>query len=87
MIANVLQAWVSLKRINVFLNEEETDKYTSVVSSSTAAGDPLVGFKNASFTYGSIEDQEQHGTDSFTLTGLDFAFPAERLSLVVGRGT
>ncbi|OAV90001.1 hypothetical protein PTTG_07447 [Puccinia triticina 1-1 BBBD Race 1] len=68
-ISGVLQSYVSLKRIESFLNEEETEK-------------------DATFTYAANKKDAGSTIESstFRLSGLDFAFPEGKLSLIIGRG-
>ncbi|GAA5908059.1 uncharacterized protein JCM6883_004104 [Sporobolomyces salmoneus] len=82
MFVNVLQAYVSLKRIDKFLAEEETHKY-SVLSESSSEDDPKVGFVDASFTWANEEDARSDSS-VFRVSGLDFAFPEQSLSIILG---
>ncbi|GAA5922614.1 uncharacterized protein JCM15063_003362 [Sporobolomyces koalae] len=77
MFVNVLQAYVSLKRIDQFMAEEETRKYAELAETDSSE-DPVVGFVDAAFSYGGAED-----TSGFRIAGLDFAFP-EGLSIIIG---
>jgi ABC-type multidrug transport system fused ATPase/permease subunit len=88
MISGLLQSYVSLKRIECFLNEKETEKYSTLSVPRPEAGDPLVGFKNATFTYDAKQEDAGPAIESstFKLCGLDFAFPEGKLSLIIGRG-
>ncbi|KAA1073985.1 hypothetical protein PGTUg99_028716 [Puccinia graminis f. sp. tritici] len=87
MISGLLQSYVSLKRIECFLNEKETEKYSTLSVPRPEAGDPLVGFKNATFTYDAKQEDAGPAIESstFKLCGLDFAFPEGKLSLIIGR--
>lgn len=82
MIVNVLQALVSLKRIDEFLSEQESAKY-SIVRSPTIATDPVVGFKDATFTWA---DEASALADSsiFRIKDLNLSFPVGKLSLITG---
>ncbi|GAA6015204.1 hypothetical protein JCM11491_000503 [Sporobolomyces phaffii] len=82
MFVNVLQAYVSLKRIDKFLAEEETHKY-SVLGESTSESDPVVGFVDASFTWAD-ETEARADPSVFRVSGLDFSFPLETLSIILG---
>ncbi|KAM0753978.1 hypothetical protein T439DRAFT_342117 [Meredithblackwellia eburnea MCA 4105] len=82
MIVNILQAHVSLKRIDTFLAEEETAKY-SVIQEPSSIDDPVIGFKNASFTWA----DEQLANDDptvFRLHHLNLSFPVGQMSIVLG---
>ncbi|KAA1073986.1 hypothetical protein PGTUg99_028829 [Puccinia graminis f. sp. tritici] len=86
-ISGVSQSYVSLKRIESFLNEKDTEKYSSLSVPRREAGDPLVGFKNATFTYDAKQEDADPTLESstFKLGGLDFGFPEGKLSLIIGR--
>ncbi|GAA5950453.1 hypothetical protein JCM3765_004553 [Sporobolomyces pararoseus] len=81
MFVNVLQAYVSLKRIDKFLAEEETHKYS--VLSDPSEDDPKIGFVDASFTWADEEKAREDPT-VFRVSGLDFEFPQEALSIILG---
>ncbi|KAH9820672.1 hypothetical protein DFH28DRAFT_884295 [Melampsora americana] len=85
MIGGLLQSYVALRRIDDFLKEDETEKY-STLSSPVEEGDPLIGFKDAAFTYGAELEDAKVDMSGFQLRGLDFGFPVGELSLVIGRG-
>ncbi|CAH7688816.1 hypothetical protein BY996DRAFT_4577718 [Phakopsora pachyrhizi] len=89
MTSGLLQSYVSLRRIESFLNEPETEKYSTLSVPNVELGDPIIGFKNASFTYQvkteSAEDSISK-PENFILRDLDFAFPIGKLSLIIGRG-
>lgn len=84
MIGNCVQCVVSLNRIALFLQEEETEKYTTVTS-STEADSLVVGFENATFSYASPTDEVDVDSCPFELADLDVIFPEGELSLVVGK--
>ena len=83
MFVNVLQAYVSLKRIDKFLAEEETHKYS--VLSEPSEDDPKIGFVDATFTWADEEKAREDPT-VFRISGLDFEFPQEALSIILGPG-
>ncbi|KAI5474447.1 ABC bile acid transporter [Pseudohyphozyma bogoriensis] len=82
MLVSVLSAHVSLKRVNTYLEEEETAKYTTIQAPS-AASDPTIGFINGSFTWSDVQLAEEDPS-VFRLEGLDLAFPVGKLSLILG---
>jgi hypothetical protein len=84
VFVNVLQAYVSLKRIDKFLAEEETHKY-SVLSEVASEDDPKIGFVDASFTWAD-EEKAREDPSVFRVSGLDFAFPEGCLSIILGPG-
>lgn len=85
MLINVLQAHVSLKRIDSFLQEEETAKY-SVIRAPSGHDDPVVGFKDGTFTWAD-EKVAKDDLSIFRIKDLNLSFPLEQLSLILGPGT
>ena len=84
VLVNVLQAHVSLKRIDEFLNEQETAKY-SVLRAPSTASDPVVGFVDGCFTW---SDEQLAKTDptTFRIKDLNLNFPVGHLSIILGPG-
>jgi hypothetical protein len=81
---NVLQAHVSLQRIDEFLAEEETTKY-AVIREPTTASDPVIGFTGGEFTW-SDEQLAKDDASVFRIRDLNLAFPAGKFSIVLGPG-
>ncbi|XP_066145734.1 multidrug resistance-associated protein 1 isoform X1 [Euwallacea fornicatus] len=73
MISNMVQTWVSVKRINTFMNAEELDPNTITHDSNEA--EPLV-IENGNFSWG--------GDDDSTLKNVNIRIPHRTLSAVVG---
>lgn len=69
----------SVKRIEEFLDEYETQKYTTLQKNEENEG--VVGFENANFEWFS---SDQEGTENFRLDVGNLIFPNGKLSLVVG---
>lgn len=84
MLVNVLQAHVSLKRIQEFLDEEETAKYATIHQSAIES-DPVIGFKDGNFTW-SDEQLAKDDTSVFRIKHLNLTFPVGKLSIVLGPG-
>ncbi|GAA5859422.1 hypothetical protein JCM1840_004609 [Sporobolomyces johnsonii] len=82
MFVNVLQAHVSLKRIDKFLAEEETHKY-SILHEAATENDPVVGFVNGVFTWAD-EKKAREDESVFRVGKLDLRFPEEGLSIICG---
>ncbi|KAJ9082436.1 Transporter of the ATP-binding cassette (ABC) [Entomophthora muscae] len=78
LINMFLQAKVSLRRIDAFLQEAESEKF-SILRSSTQPEDPILGFNKATLRWDSLEGRPQ-----FSLKNLTITFPPNQLSLVVG---
>lgn len=96
MIAQLIRARVSAARMDRFLAEEEVQRYTDPVSvtSKPQPGDPLIGFRNASFSYAgktkqaAMDRAHQTGTrldgHHFQLRNINLQFPVGELSIVTG---
>lgn len=82
MLVNVLQALVSLRRIDAFMAEEDTSKY-SIVRPRTSSSDPVVGFTNGTFTW-SDEQLARDDATVFRLRNLNLSFPVGKFSIVLG---
>lgn len=79
MIAHVQEAKVSVDRVEEYLNEPETEKYTQLKSKSfDEDGEPLVGFRNGTFSWGGKADED------FKLIELDMMFKVGQLNVIVG---
>ncbi|KAI5791332.1 P-loop containing nucleoside triphosphate hydrolase protein [Pyronema domesticum] len=88
MVTNVLQAKVSVDRVEEFLKEEETEKYHQLRHSKDLLEDPeapVIGFKDASFTWGSKQQAIAKGTaTAFQLQDLNIEFCPGELNLIAG---
>lgn len=88
LFVNVLSSLVSVKRIDQFLREEETEKYEQLLVDEDDDEDlgldlddskPLVGFQDASFTFESLDND-----NAFILKDLNLSFPEGKLSIIAG---
>ncbi|KAJ4485740.1 P-loop containing nucleoside triphosphate hydrolase protein [Lentinula aciculospora] len=80
----MLHAYVSMQRIEHYLEEEEVPAWVSAFSMSTATeSDPKIGFTQAIFGW-QITPPEGPDSDSFQLGPLDFTFPTGKVSLISG---
>ena len=85
MIAHVQEAKVSVDRVEEFLNEDETEKYTQLLHEfDSKDGDPIIGFENATFTWGGKDAETQDGSAAFRMIDLDIRFHPGRLNIVAG---
>ncbi|KAK4703719.1 hypothetical protein P7C70_g2503, partial [Phenoliferia sp. Uapishka_3] len=82
MVVNVLQAHVSLKRIDEFLQEQETAKYSTMRSTATGT-EPVIGFVDGSFTW-SDEQLAKDDPSVFRIHDLNLEFPVGKLSIILG---
>ncbi|KAH0559731.1 hypothetical protein GP486_003755, partial [Trichoglossum hirsutum] len=85
MLAHVQESKVSVDRVEEFLSEEETEKYEQLQHDIDENGDPLIGFENASFTWGSRCAMDKPNTSTaFRLIDLDVKFHVDQLNIVAG---
>ena len=94
MITNVIQSKVSLDRVDEFLREEETEKYSTAVKrrkSSVLRSGNNARFENATFTWASKTEIAKEGHDAaaiaalaFQLRDISIEFPSDALTLIVG---
>ncbi|KAK2748935.1 hypothetical protein FQN57_007218 [Myotisia sp. PD_48] len=84
MAAHVLEAKVSIDRVEHFLNEEETAKYHQLRSSNSQE-EPRICLENATLAWGSsVTKPAPHGTGAFRLIGVDVNFQIEKLNVIAG---
>ena len=94
MITNVIQSKVSLDRVDEFLREEETEKYSTALKrrkSSIHLRENIARFENATFTWASRTEIAKEGNDpiaiaqlAFQLRDISVEFPSDALTLIVG---
>ena len=95
MITNVIQSKVSLDRVDEFLREEETEKYSTAIKrrkSSIHRRGNIAQFDNATFTWASRTEIEKEGNNdpaaiaqlAFQLRDISIEFPSDALTLIVG---
>ncbi|KAK9479129.1 P-loop containing nucleoside triphosphate hydrolase protein [Lipomyces japonicus] len=75
---SIVQSRVSFKRIQRFLEEEETDKYNQVNTFRRDKLSPYIGFENASFSW------DEESADTFQLTNLKIDFKVGELTIIIG---
>jgi ABC-type multidrug transport system fused ATPase/permease subunit len=82
MVAHVQESKVSVDRVEEFLSEPETDKYTQLHhAGQDPRGHPLIGIKQGTFSWGSKESSGE----AFQLRDLDLEFVPDQLNVIVGR--
>ncbi|KAE8352161.1 ATP-dependent bile acid permease [Aspergillus coremiiformis] len=89
MVAHVQESKVSLDRVDKFLNEEETQKYSQLNESDTAGGQPRIALNKATLTWGSSQGQYKDDprsdvTDAFRLINIDVSFRTGKLNIITG---
>lgn len=85
MIAHVQESKVSVDRIEQFLNEEETEKYDQLSPDiTTEDGREIIGFTDATFSWGGKETADSGISDAFRLMDIDIEFAIGDLNIIVG---
>lgn len=84
MLARVQETKVSVNRVEEFLNEDETEKYTQLVQENGDEAEPMIGFRHATFTWGGKESHDKTGSVAFRMIDLDVEFHVGRLNVVAG---
>ncbi|SCV71655.1 BQ2448_3243 [Microbotryum intermedium] len=83
IINQILEALVSLDRIDQFHNEQEIAKY-AVVKEPRTDSDPIVGFTDsASFTWAD-EAEAREDLSVFRIRDLNLSFPVGKFSIILG---
>jgi ABC-type multidrug transport system fused ATPase/permease subunit len=85
MIAHVQESKVSVDRVEEFLNEEETEKYDQLSHDNLDEnGNKMIGFKNATFSWGGKESPTDEISTAFRLMDLDIKFEIGKLNIIAG---
>lgn len=85
MFARVKESLVSLRRVDGFLNEEETEKYEQLGSDNCDEnGVKVIGFKAATLSWAGRAVQTESSTMAFRLLDLDVNFLIGKLNIIAG---
>ena len=85
MTAHILESKVSVDRIEAYLNEEETGKYTQLFESTEEGRScTTVGFDNATFTWASKDDYSRSTNTAFRMINIDVKFHIGTLNVIAG---
>ncbi len=85
MIAHVQESKVSVDRIEEYLSEPETDKYTQLITrKKDSDGQYVIGFENGTFSWGGKDMTNKAAADAFKLMDLNLKFTVGKLNVVVG---
>jgi ABC-type multidrug transport system fused ATPase/permease subunit len=86
MIAHVLESKVSVDRVEEFLNEEETEKYEQLCHENVdeTTGNKMIGFKDATFSWGGKEQPGEDISEAFRLMDLNIKFEIGGLNIIAG---
>ncbi|KAM7206534.1 ATP-dependent bile acid permease [Naviculisporaceae sp. PSN 640] len=85
MLAHVEESKVSVGRIEEFLSEEETEKFEQLgLENVDESGERIIGFKDATFIWGSKNAVAEDGSQAFRLLDLDLLFKIGKLNVITG---
>ncbi|OCK81762.1 hypothetical protein K432DRAFT_424668 [Lepidopterella palustris CBS 459.81] len=85
MVAHVQESKVSVDRIEEYLNEPETEKYTQLKTKEVDEnGQPIIGFDNGTFSWGGKDMKDKDSADAFKLMDVDVRFRVGELNVIVG---
>ncbi len=86
MVAHVQESKVSVDRIEEFLNEEETEKYSQLRHSRRDNfEEPRIGLSNATLTWGSADLRNSAAAaEGFRLINMDVDFQMGKLNVIAG---
>ncbi|EKD13485.1 uncharacterized protein L3040_008648 [Drepanopeziza brunnea f. sp. 'multigermtubi'] len=85
MIAHVQESKVSVDRVEEFLNEEETEKYEQLQHDNLDdEGNQMIGFQNATFSWGGKEAEGDEASSAFRLMDMDVKFEIGKLNIIAG---
>ncbi len=85
MIAHVQESKVSIDRIEEFLSEEETEKFEQLGRENIDEnGNRVIGFREATFIWGSKTAVAEDGSMAFRLLDLNVDFQIGKLNVITG---
>lgn len=88
MVAHVQESKVSLDRVDEYLNEEETEKFTQLRDSNVTGDPPKIAMDNATFSWASSNGRSQgdvtNDTNAFRLINMDVDFHVGKLNIIAG---
>ena len=84
MMAHVLEAKVSIDRVEKFLSEDETGKYEQLSPSTRIDSERYIGFKNANLSWGPRDEPTGAEHQAFRMINIDVSFKTGALNVVAG---
>ena len=84
MLAHVQASRVSVDRVEEFLNEEETEKYSQLQNDKDDAGETKIGFQKATFTWGGKESHNKGESTAFRMMDINISFHVGQLNIIAG---
>ncbi|KAL4907580.1 hypothetical protein BDW74DRAFT_149478 [Aspergillus multicolor] len=84
MVAHVQESKVSLDRVDQYLNEDETEKYTQLADED--ASEPRIALEKATLSWGTGKKNESGDKDeTFRLINVDVEFQIGKLNIIAGQ--
>ncbi|KAL4917030.1 ABC transporter type 1, transmembrane domain-containing protein [Aspergillus aurantiobrunneus] len=84
MVAHVQESKVSLDRVDKYLNEDETEKYTQLADEDTS--EPRIALEKATLTWGTgKKSQSGEQDETFRLINVDVEFQVGKLNIIAGQ--
>ncbi|KAL3475117.1 hypothetical protein BJX99DRAFT_230254 [Aspergillus californicus] len=84
MVAHVQESKVSLDRVDQYLNEDETEKYTQLAKEDDS--EPRIALENATLSWGTgKKTQKGEQDDTFRLINIDVEFQLGKLNIIAGQ--
>ncbi|KAL4753658.1 hypothetical protein BDW72DRAFT_21058 [Aspergillus terricola var. indicus] len=84
MVAHVQESKVSLDRVDKYLNEDETEKYSQLADEDTS--EPRIALENATLSWGTGTKNENGDKDeTFRLINVDVEFLIGKLNIIAGQ--
>ncbi|OKL63690.1 hypothetical protein UA08_00710 [Talaromyces atroroseus] len=85
MMAHVQEAKVSIDRVEAFLNEEETEKYSQLLGDSRQPGESRIALEDATLTWGAKSTSgAPDAPDAFRLIDINVSFKIGQLNVIAG---
>ncbi|GFF97593.1 ATP-dependent bile acid permease [Aspergillus udagawae] len=88
MVAHVQESKVSLNRVDTYLNEEETEKYSILSTRTDPETPPKIALENATLSWGTPK-KDSHGVapddgEAFRLISMNVSFHIGKLNIIAG---
>ncbi|OJJ83074.1 putative ABC bile acid transporter [Aspergillus glaucus CBS 516.65] len=88
MVAHVQESKVSLDRVDEYLNEEETEKFTQLHDTNVTGEPPKIAMEKMTCSWASSNGRTQgdvaNDTDAFRLINMDIDFHVGKLNIIAG---
>ena len=89
MVAHVQESKVSIDRVEKYLDEDETEKYSQLSHTKDTSQPPKIGLENATLSWGSSDkkdedDETTENSESFRLIDVNLDFKLGKLNVIAG---